>query len=492
MKKIILLFTIILLAAFLRFYNVSSNPPSLDWDEAANAWNAYSIVETGSDEYGIVHPITLRSFNDYKPALYAYAMMPAIKLFGLNEFAVRFPSALAGSLLPLAVYLIFVGVRHGEPLSRLSFLAAFLTAINPWMIQFSRGGFEANLALSILIWGIVVFMYFYKHVWGLVYGATMILSSVYTYHSNKFVAPVILFVFTMFLLIKKKISWKNILILLIISVIVLVPFIRSIIRGYGLVRLNETSGNFSLPNLLRGFLSHFNFDFLFLNADGNTRHHVTGFGLFYLFESILMFFGVLNFLKNGRHKLIFFMLFFISLIPSSLAESAPHAIRSILSFPFFLIFVALGFKEILSRKMFKIAVLALYVYFLFFYANSLYKHYPTETSQNWQYGYQPVTDYLFKENNYNKYTKIIMTNAYDQPYIYMLLGGRDKFLSHKNNGAFQNGFGKFEFKKINFDEEKNQRDVLLIGTEEELREATNVLDTIYFLDGKVAFKIIKI
>ncbi len=489
MKTKILLLAIFLLALSLRGYQISTNPPSLYWDEASLAWNSNAILKTGSDEFGVPHPLTLRSFNDYKPGLYVYAMMPAIKLFGLNEFAVRLPSVLVGSILPLLLYILVVRVSHQK---KLALLAAFITSVNPWMIQFSRGAFEANLGLAILILGIVIFMRFYKNLLGLVIGEIIILSSVYAYHANKFVAPLALLIFLMFLFMKKKINLGKCLVVIITGAVMLLPFAVSLIRGYGLVRLNATSGNINFPSFITAWFSHFNFDFLFLSADGNARHHVTGFGLFYVFESILMFLGILDYIKSRRHIFIFFTLFVLSLMPAAIAKDAPHAIRSILAFPFFLILVVYGFKDVMKKKVYKIAVLTLYAYFIFFYANSRFVHYPAETSQNWQYGYRQVADYLFKENNYAKYNKIVVTSAYDQPYIYMLLFSRDKFISLKNDGMMNAGFDKFLFKKINWDEEKNKKNTLLIGTGDELETNTNVLQTIYFLDGKVAFKIVKI
>src|SRR3989344_3324808 len=92
------LFLIIILAAFLSFYQLGKNPRSLNWDEASNAYNAYSILKTGHDEYGKFLPRTFKSFGDYNLALSVYPLVPSIGLFSLNEFAIRFPSALFGVL----------------------------------------------------------------------------------------------------------------------------------------------------------------------------------------------------------------------------------------------------------------------------------------------------------------------------------------------------------------------------------------------------------
>ena len=97
---------IIVLAAFLRFYQLGVNPPGLNWDETAHGYNAYSILKTGRDEYGYFMPLSFRSFDDYKPPLYTYLVVPSVAIFGLNSFAVRFPSALLGVLAVLFTYLM--------------------------------------------------------------------------------------------------------------------------------------------------------------------------------------------------------------------------------------------------------------------------------------------------------------------------------------------------------------------------------------------------
>src|SRR5688572_17254454 len=97
-KAVILLLTVVILAAVLRLWNLSSNPPSLTWDEASLGYNAYSLLQTGKDEYGRLFPLNLKSFGDYKPAVYSYLIIPFIVVFGLNEWAIRLPSAIAGIL----------------------------------------------------------------------------------------------------------------------------------------------------------------------------------------------------------------------------------------------------------------------------------------------------------------------------------------------------------------------------------------------------------
>lgn len=109
MNKIILVF-IFILAFSLRIFQSGQIPGGFHADEAALSYNAYSLLQTGKDEYGKSFPLLLKSFGDFKPALYSYLDIPFIKIFGLNEFAARLPSALFGSLTIISVYLLIVEI----------------------------------------------------------------------------------------------------------------------------------------------------------------------------------------------------------------------------------------------------------------------------------------------------------------------------------------------------------------------------------------------
>ena len=106
MKISMVLILILMLAAVLRFYQLGQIPPSLNWDEVSNGYNAYSILKTARDEHGNFLPLTFRAFGDYNPALSVYTLVLSIAIFGLNQFAVRFPSALLGTLTVLLTYFL--------------------------------------------------------------------------------------------------------------------------------------------------------------------------------------------------------------------------------------------------------------------------------------------------------------------------------------------------------------------------------------------------
>ncbi|KKR51661.1 MAG: hypothetical protein UT88_C0033G0011 [Candidatus Woesebacteria bacterium GW2011_GWD2_40_19] len=99
MKKIfypVILGLIVALAFFLRIYKVTSIPPSLNWDEVSIGYNAYSILKTSKDEWGVKFPLNFKSYGEYKLPAQIYASIPGIAVFGLNEFGVRITPVIYG------------------------------------------------------------------------------------------------------------------------------------------------------------------------------------------------------------------------------------------------------------------------------------------------------------------------------------------------------------------------------------------------------------
>ena len=105
LRKKLLLLSVLVLASFLRLFCLGGYP-SLNADEAAIGYNAWSLIQTGKDEHGNSWPIHFKSFGDFKPGGYFYIVLPFVKLLGLNEWAVRLPSALMATATIYLVYLL--------------------------------------------------------------------------------------------------------------------------------------------------------------------------------------------------------------------------------------------------------------------------------------------------------------------------------------------------------------------------------------------------
>lgn len=154
-KDKILLFLIIILASFLRLWRLSDIPEGFHSDEAAFGYNAYSLLLTSKDEYGKFLPLILRSFDDYKGAIYSYLTIPFIKFFGLSELAVRLPTAIFGIGLVILTYFLVKKLTSGM---NLAVFTAFLMAICPSSIFLSRVQSDPLVAVFFVVLGFYCFL----------------------------------------------------------------------------------------------------------------------------------------------------------------------------------------------------------------------------------------------------------------------------------------------------------------------------------------------
>ena len=154
-----ILFFIILLAAFLRLWNLGNVPPSASMDEASIGYNAYSVLKTGRDEYGEFPLISQRSYDDWRRSTYLFLVIPFIAIFDLNIIAVRLPAIILSILTVLATYYIVLNLfsKRSNFSYLVAILSSFLLAINPWHIYISRLGHESNACLAFLVFGVLFF-----------------------------------------------------------------------------------------------------------------------------------------------------------------------------------------------------------------------------------------------------------------------------------------------------------------------------------------------
>lgn len=232
--KILLPSLILVVALLLRVLWLEQSPPSVNWDEAALGYNAYSLLKTGADEYGRKWPLTLRSFDDYKGAIYSYLAMPFIALGGLKATMVRLPSVLAGTGLVLLAFLL------GKKLfNRKAGLGAMVAmAVSPVMILLSRTAFEANLALCLLMTGVYLTIR-EKDKRKLLIGYLLLVISMYTYHTEKIVAPLVILI--SLIEVYRREGRQEAVKLAIWPAIVGLPLVINLVWGGGSSRLIHTS-----------------------------------------------------------------------------------------------------------------------------------------------------------------------------------------------------------------------------------------------------------
>lgn len=449
-----LLIVIILLAAFLRFYKLGSIPPSLYWDEASLGYNAYSIAKTARDEHGRFLPGTnFAAFGDYKPPGYIYATTPAIALFGLNEFAIRFPSALFGTLTVLLTYLLAKKLFEKESIA---LLATFFLAISPWHLQFSRGAFEANLGLFFSLLGIYLFLKFATEKAIYIFpSALSFLAAMYTFTGQRLFVPFILIILAIQFRQQIARNVKFVAPALLISAVLFWPlfiFVTQTIEGK--LRFNEVTifkdlepidrsnryrarDDFSwYSNIIhnrrllyaREYLTHY-FDalepsFLFTRGDANPRLSVQEVGELYYVDLLLILAGI-YFLIAQKHKYGFLILGWLLVSPlgPATARETPHALRMIHILPTFQLIAAFGlvslYQIIRLKKLFLVTCFLLLVGQFLFYLHIYYFHWPLIWSNQWQYGYKQLVGQI--NSLYHQADHIVVSKGLGRPYIYFLL-----------------------------------------------------------------------
>ena len=465
-----LLVVIILLASFLRLYNLANVPPHLTPDEASLGYNAYSILKTGKDEYGKFMPIIFKSFGDYKPGLYIYATVPFVVIFGLNETAVRLPSAISGIV---AVYLVYLIVRKlfanedQKAKNVYSLVVGLLLAISPWHIHFSRGAWEINLALTLTLAGIYFFFAGLDKQKYLMLSAAFFALTFVTYQGAKLSTGIVIIVLTLLYWRDLfKLKAKGLLVPVFIGFLVSLPIILSLFSGktgrlavfsvFSYPRPQEYIQTFlhqggekigSLDyylfhsegyNFLRGVLgryfNHFSARFLFFYGDWqNPRHSPPNQGEFLIADVFLLISGLIVFLKEkmSREKLFVFLWMLLAPLSAALSRDQVHAVRSFNMLIPMIVINSFGLVWIFNAlKSLKLPVLRslVFVFAIFFYVGNFvyfidayFVHLPKHDSKYWEYGYKQIVETVIPIQN--NYQKVLVQQSYAQPYIYFLFYG---------------------------------------------------------------------
>lgn len=535
--KLILLILVLSLA--LRFYNLG-NYPAFNADEAALGYNAYSLLMTGKDEHGHAWPIHFQSFNDWKPGLTVYLIMPMVSLFGLNEWSVRILPSFFGVLAVLGVYLLVMELTKGTK-KGFALCSAFLLAISPWHIHFSRGAWEVNVATTFMIFGLLFLYKSLKEKRYLYFAVVVFSLSLYTYHAARIVAPLLVLGFFVCNARKLLRNFKSLFIAAILGILLCVPLVIDMAKpealsraaGVGLFadpgprsRIEEQRGehenyqgvvakvlhnkavNYGLA-FFDNWTAHFHGEFLFLSGDEIQRNRVPETGQLYTIEVIFLaisFVVLSNTNKIFERKSVLWWLL-VAPIAAALTFQAPHALRAQNMIIPLTIFSGFGLSYLWSysfkRSYYQKALRTTLVVVLFLsfsrYLLMYYHHMSQEYPYSSQYGVKELVSFV--KDNSDSFPHVLVTDRYDQPYILFLfylkyppvLFQQEGRLTDKDGFGFSTvrSFGKYEFRSIKFDEDRPKAtNTLIAGTKEEIPEEANIIKDIYGTNGFLYFRVV--
>ena len=530
------------LALFLRIYNLPS-PPSLNWDEVSHGYNAYSILKTGRDEWGIKLPLIFRAYGDYKLPLYIYLTTFFVAIGGLLPLTVRLVSVLSGIGLVVLTFLITQKIVKDK---MVSLVAALLTAVSPWSLFLSRVAVEANLGAFLFALG----MYFLVELeekprkylilaalfWGL---------SLYAYNSARVLVPIFALLTPLWLKTKliKKEAFKYCLLAGAILLIFFIPVIGQFLDKSGSARFDLVSlvdqGTINdiiqarqkthLPPVLariiynrpayfvsaaiKNYFSNLSPKYLFFRGGSHYQFSLPDHELLYLVTAPLLLLGlILVFWKGRRGEKLVGWWFLLGFIPSAITRDAPHVLRSIFVLPTPMVLTGLGLKwigdKIGKSSFFKgylligVFCLAVTVSFARWWQD-YQKIYPVYYSWAWQYGYKEAVEFV--KENYKNYDQIFFTKRYGEPHEFVLFFFPwdprayqvGKKWGYHANWYWVDGFDKFVF--VNDWEVVGGvecgvrgKKCLLITSPGNYPEGWKRIKTVTFLDGKQAFEILEL
>ncbi len=535
-KSHALLLCILAIGIFLRVYHFNQNPPSLNWDEVSIGYNAYSILKTGKDEFGTVMPLYFRSLDDYKMPVYVYMTAVSIKIFGYNNTAIRLPSLLFGIL---AIYLLYILAMELSRKKDIALTASFVIAITPWNVMFSRMASEANVALSLTLLAIIVFLRGLRKDIALLSISVLVFGiASYTYLSFRAVAPLI--GASLFLIHIKEIlkSRQTLLYILLPGILVGGFLVRDLMSSTAAIRFSGTNFlshsselleinekemaydgtlGINIPRriihdspifsgfqiIARAYLSHFSADFL-LYGTGHKQESSIFSGLIYLWMLPCMLLGLYILFVTQRKTTIAAILLWILIppLPASITWDAPHAIRT-LGLSVGLIFLtAFGLSGILTYITKQAGILqktGLYILvslligfegFVFFHQYMI--HVPHERSAHWQYSYKEMSEYL--ESVKDSYDKIIVSTKLEWPYAFMLYYSQYDPATYLAQGGTRSGswsseinkYDKFEFRRIDQQKDFATPNILMVGDPDDFSNRKDFIRSFHYLDGKTS------
>lgn len=492
----ILLIAIIVLASFLRLWNLHQVPVSLFGDELDVGYQAYSVLKTGKDYSGNFLPLNFQSLAEWRTPLYLYSSVPTVALFGISPLGVRLPAAIFGILGVIALYFLIKEISKNN---WWALAGSFFLAISPWHIQYSRAAFEVTELLFFVLIGLYFFFRALrsegKYLW---LSGTFLILTPWIYSTAKFFTPFLLAF--LFLAFRKEIlsfSKKQLISTVIIMTVLGLPVAYSTLFGGGTQRFGYISV-FTDPTVapeigvdrlrdsdMRGdntmgvkptladrffhnkvvswseiivtnYFQSFSTDFLFVKGDTNPRHSI-GIGEFYRIDALLLILGLILFLTKFENKkvkaLVLFWILFAPLPAAITRDGGNHATRLILMLPALTILTSYGLVktfELLKKipgKIFLIFYFSLLLISFIFYQHQYWVHYPWDSERWWHAGFKETFQSMREvEKDYDR----VFISMSGEP-VWIFFAGWNQFPPDKWHqgypfaGTYVDGFGQLSY-----------------------------------------------
>jgi 4-amino-4-deoxy-L-arabinose transferase-like glycosyltransferase len=534
-KENFILLIIFLIALFLRLYKLGELPYSLHGDEIMNGYVGRFILENGYDLYGNRWPlIYFDRFGDYPNVIPMYISGLSTYIFGVNEFAVRFPVAIMGALTIFPVYYLALKIFDKKEVSQ---FAAFLLAILPWHLVLSRATAEGILALGCfcfaLLWLVKSIEEGNKKLFCL--ASLAFLLTYFLYPAFRLLTPLSLMLIALLLVVNKKKRHISVVFLAVFFLIFTLAVSQTVwfqgrFRQTSLLHSEEVSARLKAnlealsydlgPNsilrarifhnklvaygreFLSQYLSYFSPEFLFMKGGLPDRYVVPYQGLFFISLFIFLIAGLIPVaIKINSYLFNYFLyLCLIAPLPAALTiDDVPNSHRAImLILPLIMIFSYGYLKYNRQFKKFRATFLVLVLILLEFiyFWNQYSLHTASYKSVLRNDGCKQLARYL-KENK-DSFDNIFMPSLGTLPIYYLFYTNN---FDPSYAGRFALDFKIDNIEKINFIEnwcpsavikdDQFKKDVLIVDQGDcEIKTGLKEIEVIYRKDSTKAFRLL--
>jgi len=522
LRQTFFLLLVILLAIFLRFYRLAEFPVQLNHDEVTQLYDAISIAQTGKDIYGNFLPTVFESVHDFKPPFYTYITAVTYFILGAGEATIRVPAAIFGVLTVPAVFFFAFNLLRS---ANLALLAAFITAISPFEIFFSRKSFENGAGIFFMLVGFSFLMHYLRKRSSRVFlyiGSIVLVLGMYVYFSQAVIIPLLLLFFVV--IFRKDFlaaagqtlkTEKGYLFSILTVLILLVPLLVIVVSNSGSRYRSETvfiTQDINLGRLLEyskteelflsglfrtkiiadyafnRYLDQLNPVYLFGNGLDLTNQGPLGSGPLLSIQLIFIMLGIWWMVKSPglvNEKKFVAAWILIGIIPSGVTFEpfSPH--RSMMVFTMLNIITAVGvyqtviyFQKLKVLPLFTklgipVGIAGLFAFQLIYFLHVYFVNYPFEKSQNMQYPFKAVSEYA--RSQYENFDQIIFDPVFGQaaPIVgtgaHYYLAYYGSYPPVKLQQEYRLGtkereviFDKFSIRKIEWNEDRYLKNTLLI------------------------------
>lgn len=526
----------LVVAVLLRFWQLGAIPVGLYWDEQAMLVDITSVVQTGKDMHGnpwtqLIYP----SYGDYKLPVYIWAASLGVKLFGVThaqashswvspEWMVRFPSALAGVGTVVITGLIasqlatIIEAKNKQLAKIWQMLTMFVVALSPWSIMFSRTGFEGHLGQFLLASSVLSLLLTRKKVWWLVPAILLGSLATYSYFSVRFVWPVVTVAVLFYQYWRSRNTTKSLqrelklgaltITAMVGFVILLIPMQRapfyaesnafrlgtdSVLKdGDPQLQSNilrEQTGNTKwgrifyhkdwliARELLKNYSDNFSLNFLFIKGDPNWRHGTQAFGLFVwplVFAWLIGLYQVWR--KDKVLWLVLVVWWLVALLPASVPQNTPHALRSLNALVPLSLFIGMGLTTmaewaITQKNKFRVGAVGLYFGLVLLITTLFIQYYFSQyarlSAHDWQDGYRQLATVLAnKKPAHETTTQAWVTGFDDKFFLWVMANGQytgQDFQSWPTEKFQYRSFDGYHLQDYSFDRMTEQTGPLLLA-----------------------------